>query len=112
MWWCWPQEIRPRAVEYDRLAQYTRVLLAALRESRPWASRAPREHGGLGADLVTVYLISEEIAKKCPSTAIGYKMRLEATELLFPLTSTIQNLTGKETLPCPIFACCSHLLSL
>ena len=73
--------------------------------------RERRVHSGLGADLVTVYLIVEEIAKKCPSTAIGYKMRLEATELLFPLTSTIQNLTGEETLPCPIFACCSHLLS-
>jgi hypothetical protein len=55
-------------------------------------------------------LIVEEITKKCRSTAIGYKMRLEATDLLFPFMSAIQNLT-EETLPCPIFACCSHLLS-
>jgi alkylation response protein AidB-like acyl-CoA dehydrogenase len=76
------REIGPRAAEYDRLAQYPKESLAALREAKLWALRTPREYGGLGADLVTVCLIVEEIAKKCPSTGMCYKMHLEATELV------------------------------
>lgn len=75
-------EIGPRAATADRLAQYPKESLEALREAKLWALRTPREYGGLGADLVTTCLVVEEIAKKCPSTGMCYKMHLEATELV------------------------------
>lgn len=84
------REIGPRAAEYDRLARYPQESLDALRSAGLWALRTPREHGGLGADLVTVCLVVEEIAKKCPSTAMCYKMHLEATELLNQIPTPYQ----------------------
>ena len=56
--------------------------LEALRDEGLWALRASKEYGGLGADLLTTCLVVEEISKKCPSTAMCYKMHLEASELL------------------------------
>jgi alkylation response protein AidB-like acyl-CoA dehydrogenase len=84
------REIGPRAAEHDRLARYPKDSLDALRSAGLWALRTPREHGGLGADLVTVCLVVEEIAKKCPSTAMCYKMHLEATELVNQIPTPYQ----------------------
>jgi isovaleryl-CoA dehydrogenase len=84
------REIGPRAAEYDRHARYPKESLDALRSAGLWALRTPREHGGLGADLVTVCLVVEEIAKKCPSTAMCYKMHLEATELVNQIPTPYQ----------------------
>jgi alkylation response protein AidB-like acyl-CoA dehydrogenase len=84
------REIGPRAAESDRLARYPQESLNALRDAGLWALRVSREHGGLGADLLTVCLIVEEIAKKCPSTAMCYKMHLEATELVAHIPTPYQ----------------------
>ncbi|MGE0822931.1 MAG: acyl-CoA dehydrogenase family protein [Candidatus Binatia bacterium] len=84
------REIGPRAAEYDRLAQYPKESLNALRDAGLWALRVAREHGGLGGDLVTTCLVVEEIAKHCPSTAMCYKMHLEATELVTQIPTPYQ----------------------
>ena len=76
------REVGPHAAECDRLAQYPRASLDALRAAGLWALRVSQEYGGLGADLITTCLVVEEIAKQCPSTAMCYKMHLEATELV------------------------------
>jgi len=76
------REIGPRAAEYDRHAQYPQASLEALREAGLWALRVSPAYGGLGADLLTTCLVVEEIAKRCPSTAMCYKMHLEASELV------------------------------
>ena len=76
------REIGPRAAEYDRQAQYPHESLEALREAGLWALRVSQADGGLGADLLTTCLVVEEIAKQCPSTAMCYKMHLEASELV------------------------------
>src|SRR3954469_20177624 len=76
------REIGPRAATADRERRYPRESLDALREAGLWGLRASQEHGGLGADLLTTCLIVEEIAKQCPSTAMCYKMHLEASEVL------------------------------
>lgn len=76
------QEIGPRAETADRERRYPRESLEALRAAGLWGLRASQEHGGLGADLLTTCLVVEEIAKQCPSTAMCYKMHLEATEVL------------------------------
>lgn len=47
-----------------------------------WGLRVSKEYGGLGEDLLTTCVIVEEIAKKCPSTAMCYKMHLEASEVI------------------------------
>lgn len=84
------REIGPRAAEYDRLAQYPKKSLDALRQAGLWALRTPKEYGGLGADLVTTCLVVEEVAKKCPSTGMCYKMHLEATELVNQIATPYQ----------------------
>jgi alkylation response protein AidB-like acyl-CoA dehydrogenase len=76
------KEIAPRAAGYDARAEYPRESLEALRDAGLWALRVSREHGGLEGDLLTTCLVVEEVAKKRPSTAMGYKMHLEASEVL------------------------------
>ena len=55
-----------------------------------WALRVDKEHGGLGGDMVTTCLIVEEIAKKCPSTAMCYKMHLESVEAVSRIPTALQ----------------------
>lgn len=75
-------EIAPRAAEVDRHAQYPVESLAALRREGFFSMRVAVLHGGAEADLLSVCLVIEEIAKHCASTAMCFKMHLEATELL------------------------------
>ena len=84
------REIGPRAAEYDRKAQFPKESLAALGELGLWALRVDKEHGGLGGDMVTTCLIVEEIAKKCPSTAMCYKMHLESVEAVSRIPTALQ----------------------
>lgn len=76
------RDIGPRAAEYDRTATFPRESLNALRDAGLWSIRVPQCYGGPGLDLVTTCLIVEEVAKKCPSTAMCYKMHLEAVEAI------------------------------
>ena len=76
------REIGPRAAAYDAKSAFPQASLDALQREGLFALRAPKAYGGLGADLLTTCLVVEEIAKKCPSTAMCFKMRLEATDLL------------------------------
>jgi isovaleryl-CoA dehydrogenase len=84
------REIGPRAAEYDRHAQYPKASLDALREAGLWALRVSQAYGGLGADLLTTCLVVEEVARQCPSTAMCYKMHLEASELLTRIATPYQ----------------------
>ena len=76
------KEVGPRADGYDRKGQFPQESLNALRDAGLWALRVSQEYGGQGADLLTTCLVVEEISKKCPSTAMCYKMHLEASEIL------------------------------
>jgi isovaleryl-CoA dehydrogenase len=84
------REIGPRAAEYDRKAEFPHASLHALRDAGLWAIRVPQQYGGLGLDLVTTCLIVEEVAKKCPSTAMCYKMHLEAVEVISQIPTAYQ----------------------
>lgn len=88
------REIAPHAEKTDRERRYPRESLNALREAGLWGLRVSREHGGLGADLVTTCIIVEEIARRCPSTAMCYKMHLEAAEAIcrIPTATQVRNL--------------------
>ena len=74
--------VGPLADGYDRESRFPQKSLDSPREAGLWALRVSEEYGGLGGDLLTTCLVVEEISKKCPSTAMCYKMHLEASELL------------------------------
>ena len=82
--------IAPRAAEYDAKAQFPKESLAALGELGLWALRVDKEDGGLGGDMVTTCVIVEGIAKKCPSTAMCYKMHLESVEAVSRIPTALQ----------------------
>src|SRR5437870_1354700 len=76
------KEIAPNAEATDSLRAYPAASIDALRREGLLGLRLSKDHGGLGADLLSTCLIVEEIAKKCPSTAMCYKMHLEASEVI------------------------------
>ncbi len=82
--------IAPRAADYDARAEFPRESLEALGELGLWGLRVDKAHGGLGGDMVTTCLIVEEIAKKCPSTAMCYKMHLESVEAVSRIPTAVQ----------------------
>jgi isovaleryl-CoA dehydrogenase len=84
------RDIGPRAAQYDRQAEFPQASLNALRDAGLWSMRVPQQYGGLGLDLVTTCLIVEEVAKKCPSTAMCYKMHLEAVEAISHIPTAYQ----------------------
>ena len=84
------REIGPRAADYDSNAEFPQESLNALRDVGLWSMRVPKKYGGLGLDLVTTCLIVEEISKKCPSTAMCYKMHLEAVEAISQIPTNYQ----------------------
>jgi isovaleryl-CoA dehydrogenase len=84
------RDIGPRAAEVDQKAQFPQASLHALRDAGLWAIRVPQQYGGLGLDLVTTCLIVEEVAKQCPSTAMCYKMHLEAVEAISYIPTAYQ----------------------
>jgi isovaleryl-CoA dehydrogenase len=84
------RDIGPRAAEYDRKAAFPLASLHALRDAGLWSIRVPQQYGGPGLDLVTTCLIVEEVAKHCPSTAMCYKMHLEAVEAISQIPTAYQ----------------------
>jgi alkylation response protein AidB-like acyl-CoA dehydrogenase len=55
-----------------------------------WKLRGEAADGGLGADLLSTCLVVEEVARKCPSTGMCYKMHIEAAELVSRMPSAAQ----------------------
>lgn len=76
------KELAPRAAETDSERKFPRASLEGLKSAGLWGLRVDKEMGGLGADLLSTCLVVEELAKKCPSTAMCYKMHVEAAELI------------------------------
>jgi alkylation response protein AidB-like acyl-CoA dehydrogenase len=84
------RELAPRAAETDRTGQYPQECLDALKQAGLFGLRVSKEHGGLGENMLTTSLIVEEISKKCPSTAMCYKMHLEAAEIICRIPTPYQ----------------------
>src|SRR5690606_39803673 len=84
------REIASRAVATDRDRAFPRESLVALREAGLWGLRVDTADGGLGADLLSTCLVVEEVARKCPSTGMCYKMHIEAAELVSRMPSAAQ----------------------
>jgi len=90
------REVAPHADAVDKHRQFPKASLQALQRAGLWGLRVAKEHGGLGADLVTTCVIVEEIAKRCPSTAMCYKMHLEASEVIcrMPTLHQVQHIVA------------------
>jgi alkylation response protein AidB-like acyl-CoA dehydrogenase len=74
--------LAPAAAEVDRTAEFPHTQLDALRKAGFFGLRADPAHGGAGEGLLTLCLVTEALAKACPSTALIYKMHLESIEMI------------------------------
>ena len=88
------RELAPRAGGVDRDGRYPLESLEALKHEGFWGLRVSKEHGGAGADLLSTCLVVEELAKKCASTAMCFKMHLEASEIVSRIPTPFQASTS------------------
>src|SRR5574340_302937 len=62
--------IAPRAAEIDASAEFPWDIVSLLAEHDVLALPFPAEHGGLGADLLTLCLAVEQIARVCATSSL------------------------------------------
>jgi alkylation response protein AidB-like acyl-CoA dehydrogenase len=84
------RELATSAAQIDQERLYPENSLNALKNEGLWGLRVAKEYGGIGASLLTTCLIVEELAKKCPSTAMCYKMHLEGSEIINRIPTDFQ----------------------
>ena len=82
--------LAPAAAATDQSGQFPRSQLDALRDAGFMGLRADPEHGGHGEGLLTTCLVTEALAKACPSTALIYKMHLESIEMISRAPTPVQ----------------------
>jgi alkylation response protein AidB-like acyl-CoA dehydrogenase len=82
--------LAPNAEQVDRDRSYPQESLDALKAEGLYGIRVSKDHGGLGEDLLTTCLVVEELAKKCSSTAMCYKMHIEASEVITRIPTDYQ----------------------
>src|SRR3954452_21871145 len=69
-------QIKEHAATVDRDAAFPRQSIAALGERGPLGLTIPVAFGGLGHGMRTMAATIEEVAQRCPSTAMVYLMHL------------------------------------
>ena len=65
---------RPRAADFDVRNVFPFENYADLREAGFLALTIPEDHGGMGADYRTYALVSAELGRWCPATALTFNM--------------------------------------
>jgi len=65
------EKVAPHAAEADRTAEYPWKSFEACKEMELPALGLPTAYGGAGADMVTVAVMTEELARVCASTALA-----------------------------------------
>ena len=71
-----------RSADNDRTATFPKEQLQALRDQGFFGLRADPKYGGQGEGLLTTCVVTETLAKACPSTALIYKMHIESSEIV------------------------------
>lgn len=61
------EHIQPRAEEFDRAGAVPEEVISAIADAGLWAPFLPRSQGGIGADMVTLGAIHEEVGRGCSS---------------------------------------------
>ncbi|HYN69811.1 MAG TPA: acyl-CoA dehydrogenase family protein [Candidatus Eisenbacteria bacterium] len=64
------ERIAPRAAEIDRTAEFPEDIRQLLASQDVLALPFPTEHGGLGADLLTICVAIEQIARACATSSL------------------------------------------
>jgi alkylation response protein AidB-like acyl-CoA dehydrogenase len=80
---------RERAPTYDREAAFPYENFADLHRIGFLGLAVPERYGGLGADLATYALVSEEIGRHCGSTAITFNMHTATMLLTGPIADAL-----------------------
>ena len=70
------RDLAPRAAEVDREAAFPSASIAALGAQGLLGLNVPKEHGGLAQGPRTAAAVIDELAQRCPSTAMVYLMHL------------------------------------
>ena len=83
-------DLRPRAGQTDREARFPEEGLRALADGGFWGLTIPKDHGGLGANILTTVHVIEALAQECASTAMCFKMHLEGLNPLGHLATPAQ----------------------
>ncbi len=84
------EHLRPRAAQIDRDATFPVDSIQELGKVGLWGLTIPREYGGRGADMLSTVLVIEALAQECASTAMCFKMHLEAVNPLAHLATPEQ----------------------
>lgn len=89
--------LAPRAADADRLAQFPKAQLQALRDRGFFGIRAQKQHGGSEQGLLATCVVVEALAEACPSTALIYKMHVESTEIVarVPTPAQVDTITRR-----------------
>jgi alkylation response protein AidB-like acyl-CoA dehydrogenase len=72
----------PAAADTDREARWPRQAMRALGEAGLLGLTVPTSAGGHGEGLLTLALLTEELAKSCPSTAMCFGMHCVAAAVI------------------------------
>ena len=70
------ESIAPHAADVDEKGRYPTESMGALGESGFLGLNVSKEYGGMGQGLRTACAVLDELAKRCPSTAMIFKMHL------------------------------------
>ena len=70
------------AAAIDREARWPERSLRATADAGLWGLHVPRRFGGREEGLLALAVVTEELAKECPSTALCYGMHCVATAVL------------------------------
>jgi alkylation response protein AidB-like acyl-CoA dehydrogenase len=79
-----------RAAQHDREASFPFEDYADLREAGLLGLCVPERYGGLGADLETYCLVSEQIARGNAATALTYNMHALTMLMMGPLSDAME----------------------
>jgi alkylation response protein AidB-like acyl-CoA dehydrogenase len=76
------EQIAPRAAEIDRSGEFPEDIRQLLASQDVLALPYPVEHGGLGAELLTICLAIEQIARACVTSSLILSVQALASEAL------------------------------
>ena len=71
-------DILPHAARVDAESVYPREAMTALGSAGYWGLTVPSEFGGMGQGVRVMAAVLDQIAQRCASTAMCYKMHLSA----------------------------------
>jgi alkylation response protein AidB-like acyl-CoA dehydrogenase len=76
------EQIAPRAAEIDRSGEFPEDIRQLLASQDVLALPYPVEHGGLGAELLTICLAIEQVARACVTSSLIVSVQALASEAL------------------------------